>query len=264
VSGTDLLTVIMDKEPEPAPPVPDSWSPGPEPGARELVADAVRERLVSPYEQLRGFRSALRPSRQLIGQIGEVARGLRSLVGLARPTPLSTLNGPIGPHRRWVWAHSRLDDIKTVRQAHGGTVNDVVLSIITRGFRDLLLGRGEDVDRRVVRTLVPVSVRPVGQTGVYDNQVSAMFAELPVGLDDPLERLQSIRGQMDRLKESKQAVAAGALTQLQGFAPPVLLATGTRLFSRVPQRNVNTVTTNVPGPQYPLYAVGRRLRASIP
>src|SRR5438552_613183 len=115
VSGTDLLTVIMDKEPEPAPPVPDSWSPGPEPTARELVVDALRERLVSPYEQLRGVRSALRPSRQLAEQVGEVIRGSRSLVGLARPTPRSTLNGPISPHRRWAWARSRLDDIKTVR-----------------------------------------------------------------------------------------------------------------------------------------------------
>ena len=100
-----------------------------------------------------------------------------------------------------------------------------------------------------MRTLVPVSVRTPGERGTYNNRVSAMFAELPVGIDDPLERLDAIRAQMDGLKESKQAVAGEVLTSLSGFAPPLLLALGERVATRVPQRNVNTVTTNVPGPQ---------------
>jgi WS/DGAT/MGAT family acyltransferase len=151
-----------------------------------------------------------------------------------------------------------------VRATHGGTVNDVVLSIITNGFRQLLLGRGESVDGRVVRTLVPVSVRTPGERGTYNNRVSAMFAELPVGISDAGERLDSIRAQMDGLKESKQAVAGEVLTSLTGFAPPMLLALGTRLATRIPQRNVNTVTTNVPGPQFPLYAVGRQMLEAFP
>ncbi len=189
--------------------------------------------------------------------------------GVIRPTAPSSLNGPIGPHRRYAWASTTVDDIKLVRKALGGTFNDVVLAAITRGFRELLLSRNESVDR-VVRTLVPVSVRPRDEHGVavgdgtLANKVSAMFAELPVGTDDPIEALHAIGDQMARLKESHETVAAEALTSLSGFAPPVLLAVGTRLASRVPQRNVNTVTTNVPGPQQPLFLAGRRMLKAYP
>jgi WS/DGAT/MGAT family acyltransferase len=138
-----------------------------------------------------------------------------------------------------------------------------VLAAITGGFRELLIGRGESVDR-VLRTLVPVSVRRPGERGTYNNRVSAMFAELPVGIEDPVERLHSITVQMAGLKESKQAVAGEVLTSMSGFAPPMLLALGARLASRLPQRTLNTGTTNVPGPQFPLYAAGRRLLESFP
>jgi diacylglycerol O-acyltransferase / wax synthase len=112
--------------------------------------------------------------------------------------------------------------------------------------------------------MVPVSVRSPGERGTYNNRVSAMFAELPVGITDPEERLRSIRAQMEGLKESRQAVAGEVLTSLSGFAPPMLLALGERVATRVPQRNVNTVTTNVPGPQYSLYAAGRRMLEAFP
>jgi diacylglycerol O-acyltransferase / wax synthase len=139
-----------------------------------------------------------------------------------------------------------------------------VLTVLTRGFRDLLLSRGEVVDGRVVRTLVPVSVRSAAERGTYNNRVSAMIAALPVGIEEPEERLGAIRVQMDGLKESKQAVAGEVLTSLSGFAPSLLLALGTRVAMRVPQRNVNTVTTNVPGPQLPLYARGRQMLEAFP
>ena len=143
-------------------------------------------------------------------------------------------------------------------------MNDVVLAVITKGFRELLLSRGEKVSDRVVRSLVPVSVRREDERGIYNNRVSAMFAELPVGIADPLKRLESIRAQMDDLKDQKQAVAADALTELSGFAPPLFLALGARISARLPQRMVQTVTTNVPGPQKPLYAAGRRMLTAMP
>ena len=149
----------------------------------------------------------------------------------------------------------------------GGTVNDVVLTAITRGFRDLLLGRDEELDGVVVRTLVPVSLRSRHDHSL-NNQVSAMIAELPVGIEDPVERLTSIRGQMQDLKDSHQAVAGTALNGLADFAPPVLLGLGLRtataVLRRAPQRSVNTVTTNVPGPQQPLYACGREMLEYYP
>jgi diacylglycerol O-acyltransferase / wax synthase len=266
IAGTDLLTVILDSEPEPAPRTPDAWSPGPEPSDSKLVADALGERARSPYEGLRGLRSAVRTPRRILEQVADLGRGAAASSGLLRQTPPSSLNGPIGPHRRWAWARTTLPEVKTIRAGLGGTVNDVVLTAITRGFRDLLESRGESTDGRVVRTLVPVSVRTPGERGTYNNRVSGLIAELPVGIEGAVERLNSIREQLDRLKASKQAVAAETLTSMAGFAPPMLLALGARVATRLAggTRSVNTVTTNVPGPQFPLYARGRRMVEVFP
>ena len=155
-------------------------------------------------------------------------------------------------------------DVKQIREAHGGTVNDVVLAAITSGFRELLLSRGEPVEGRVIRSLVPVSVRAENDRGTYNNKVSAMFAELPVGIEDPVRRLGALHEQMQHLKRSGQAVAAERLTALGGFAPAMLLALAGRVGTRLPQSAVNTVTTNVPGPQRPLYLAGRRMLEAFP
>ena len=269
VSGTDLLAVIMDIDPDAARPASSTWEPHPEPSGLELVVEAIENFMLSPYEQVRAARAQTRAMRRAAGYALEVASGLFSLSGLVRPMPLSSLNGPLGPHRRYAWASTSVDDIKRVRKSLGGTFNDVVLACITNGFRELLLSRDENIER-VVRTLVPVSVRPrdaagkaVGD-GTYENRVSAMFAELPVDIDDPVLRLHTITEQMKDLKHSKQALAGEALTSMSGFAPPMLLALGMRLATRAGQRNVNTVTTNVPGPQFPLYAAGRRMIRAYP
>lgn len=269
VSGTDLLAVIMDLSPEATPIPADDWQPEPAPSGARLVADAVEGLVRSPYEQFRALRARTRVPRQALGHLLEIGKGLTSMAGIVRPTPLSSLNGPLGPHRRYAWAQTTVDEVKRIRKGLGGTFNDVVLAAITRGFRDLLVARGESVDR-VVRTLVPVSVRSRDASGLavgdgtLQNKVSAMFAELPVGIEDPVERVAAITSQMEGLKESKEAVAGEALTSLSGFAPPMLLALGMRLASRVAQRNVNTVTTNVPGPQFPLYVRGRRMLKAYP
>ncbi|MGH3578106.1 MAG: WS/DGAT/MGAT family O-acyltransferase, partial [Mycobacterium sp.] len=269
VSGTDLLALIMDLSPEPVTPLPLEWVPEPAPSGLRLVSQASLELLSSPYEQVQAVRSAAAVPRQAVGQLREVLKGLSAMTGLVRRPPASSLNGPIGPHIRYAWASTTVADIKAIRKELGGTFNDVVLAAITNGFRELLAARGESVDR-VVRSLVPVSVRPrddrgraVGD-GTLQNKVSAMFAELPVSIADPAERLGAVSSQMAGLKESKQALAGEALTSMSGFAPPMLLALGTRLSSRLPQRNVNTVTTNVPGPQLPLYVCGRRMLKAFP
>jgi diacylglycerol O-acyltransferase len=263
VSGTDLLAVILDQARDSSPPTSEIWHPHPEPTSAQILGEALLERAVSPYEMLRSARAATRAPRELASQVRETVRGLAAMRGLLRSAQTS-LNGPIGPHRRWAWARSQLADVKAARAALGGTVNDVVLAVITNGFRELLESRGEPVADQTVRTMVPVSVRSPGERGTYNNRVSAMFAELPVGIADPVERLNSIRTQMEGLKESKQAVAGEVLTSLTGFAPPMLLSLGTRAFMRIPQRSLNTVTTNVPGPQFPLYASGRRMLEAFP
>jgi diacylglycerol O-acyltransferase len=116
----------------------------------------------------------------------------------------------------------------------------------------------------VVRTLVPVSVRAQHEHGTLNNRVSGMFPDLPVGVPDPVKRLELIRKQLDGLKESKMAMGGDSLIQMSGFAPPMLMALGTRLASRVPQHTINTVTTNVPGPQIPLYVIGRQMVECYP
>jgi WS/DGAT/MGAT family acyltransferase len=269
ISGTDLLAVIMDLSPDAPLPQPADWVPHPEPSGWQLAVGALENMVRSPYEQLRAARAQTRLLRRLVAHGLEVAGGVVALSGLVRPTPVSSLNGPLGPHRRYAWATTTVADIKRVRHALGGTFNDVVLASITNGFRELLIARGESTER-VVRTLVPVSVRPRDESGkavgdgTYENKVSAMFAELPVEIDDPVLRLHAISEQMTDLKESKEAVAGEALTSMSGFAPPMLLALGMRLATRAGQRNVNTVTTNVPGPQFPLYAAGRRMVRAFP
>jgi diacylglycerol O-acyltransferase len=269
ISGSDLLAVILDLSADAPTPELGPWHPRPAPTGAQLATGSVLGLLRSPYEQVRAVRAAVRVPRQVLRAAEEVVQGLSALTGLVRPPPVSSLNGPLGPHRRYAWASTSVEDIKAARRAHGGTFNDVVLAAITYGFRELLLARDETVDR-VVRTLVPVSVRPrdlsgkaVGD-GTFQNRVSAMFAELPVGIADPVEALRAITVQMEGLKESKEAIAGEALTSMSGFAPPMLLALGMRLATRLPQHNINTVTTNVPGPQLPLYVLGRRMLQVYP
>jgi WS/DGAT/MGAT family acyltransferase len=254
VSATDLLTVMLDRDPSGSEVAIDRRPPGRAPGDAELLAGALA---AGVGDALRAARGLLRPWR-VARRGADVASGLLRMRGVLQPPPSSSLNGSVGPHRRWCWAQAQLEDVKAVKRTLGGTVNDVVLACITAGFRRLLMGRGESV-RRPVRTLVPVSVRGASEHGVYDNRVSAIFAELPVGIADPVERLRTISAQMADLKESKEALAGEALTELGGFAPAMLLALGERLATRTPQHSINTVTTNVPGPQHPLYAVGRRM-----
>jgi diacylglycerol O-acyltransferase / wax synthase len=264
VSATDLLSVILSKEREAEPEEPQAWKAEAEPNSAELIAHSLALRAVSPYETARSVLSAARGPRRVARKALDTTRGAVNLRSLLSPNPASSLNGPIGPHRRWDWARARLSDIKQIREAHGVTINDAVLAVITNGFRELLLSRGESVEGRVIRTLVPVSVRSEDQHGTYDNKVSAMFAELPVEIEDPVQRLSSLHTQMQHLKHSGQAVAAERLTALSGFSPALLLALAGRVGTRLPQSSINTVTTNVPGPQQPLYLAGRRMLEAFP
>jgi WS/DGAT/MGAT family acyltransferase len=264
VSGTDLLSVLLDSERDAPRPEIEPWVPEREPSTAEILATAMAGRATSPYEAGRSAWDAVRGPRRAVRGAADLARAGISLRNLLRPVSGSTLNGPIGPHRRWAWARSRLADVKTIRAALGGTVNDVVLAVISGGFRDLLWQRGENLEGRIVRAMVPVSVRSETERGTYDNKVSAMFADLPVGIADPVERLASIHEQMQDLKESHQALAGSTLTSLSGFAPAMLLALGGRVATRTPQRSVNTVATNVPGPQRPVFLVGCRMLEYFP
>jgi diacylglycerol O-acyltransferase len=263
VSSIDLMSVLFDADANPARLAVAPWRSRPEPSIVELFAQSLAGAL-SPVERLTRMLAALRSPEETARRGIETVRAFASVASKLFPPPETSLTGRYGPHRRWTSAHASLAEVKLVRRSLGGTVNDVVLAAITRGFRELLVGRGEKVDDRAVRTMVPVSVRAEHEQGAYSNRVSAVFADLPVGLEDPLARLAEIRRQMDGIKEWKGAVAGERLVELAGFSPPVLLAVGQRLAASIPQRSINTATTNVPGPQHPLYFAGRRMLESAP
>jgi diacylglycerol O-acyltransferase len=270
VAGVDLVSVVLDLEREPAgvTAVADDWRPGPDPSRLKLSVDAVLDLVTGPRELLRAVWTTSHAPRRALQRGWRIAGGLRWYGSALRPTPPTSLDGTIGPHRRWTFTGASLADVRTIRHALGGTVNDVLLTAITSGLRDLIVARGEDPDHVALRTLVPVSVRDETGRGMYDNRVSAIFLDLPVHVEDPVERLAAIHEQMDHLKRSHETEAGEALTHLAGVVPAAFTAQATRLVSRlvsrVPQRTMNTVTTNVPGPQFPLYAAGRELLEYLP
>jgi len=265
VSGTDLYRVIFDASPEPPPPPADGWTAPAEPSALALAASAYRDMLLIPVREGLALTDAVlsRPG-EAVQQASQAARAVAKLARSFWPATGSSLSGPIGRQRRYTWARASLDDIKTIKRELGGTVNDVVLAAISSGFRDLLLARGERPEPRMVPSLIPVSVRSPGEENIYENRVSVLLANLPVHLADPVDRLAAIRADLSALKEGKEAAAGEALVTLGRYTPYPLASWAVRLAYRLPQREIVTVTTNVPGPRQPLYGLGRKLLEIIP
>ncbi|WP_243737542.1 WS/DGAT/MGAT family O-acyltransferase [Blastococcus xanthinilyticus] len=263
VAGTDLMQLMFDLDPDAAHEAPRDWTPRRDPSSLSLVAGAVTEAATQPLRTLTGLPamgSAVRNVRGLAESGRTLARTVPSLAKQAVTPTARSLNGPIGPHRRWAWTAGKFEEFKAVRTALGGTVNDVVLTAITRGFRDLLQGRGElSSENLVVRTMVPVSVRSAKQRGTLDNQVSCVFVDLPVGDPDPVSRLRTVRGQMDEYKRAMQAVDVPSIISMGDFVAPTLLSVGVRSAMQAGQMWCQAVTTNVPGPRVPLYVLGRRM-----
>ncbi len=266
VSGVDLLAMLMDVSPEPRAAEPATpWQPRPPVTRRGLTRRAAIAVATRPVRVTRRAVSATsRPASAASGLL-TATKGIRDLlIGPAlRPAPqVDLLNAPIGPHRRVDWLSAELADFKAIKDALGGTVNDVVLAVVTGGVRAMLQERGVDTDGLELRAFVPVSVRTEDQQGEFGNRVAAMRGPLPVWAADPVERLGVVREAMQDLKSSHQAVGAEALASLQEFAPPTILAQASRINFHT--RLFNTIVTNVPGPQVPLYLLGHKLEQLIP
>ncbi len=263
VAGSDLMQLMFDPTPDTEHGEPKDWTPQRNPSNLALVAGALNDALTHPMQQLASMPSlnhTLRAAKELASSGKSIASTVPSLAKQAITPTARSLNGPIGPHRRWAWTDGRFEEFKNVRKAFGGTVNDVVLTAITGGFRDLLQARGElSSEKLVVRSMVPVSVRRPDQRGTLNNQISAVFVDLPVGLADPVDRLASIRGQMDEYKKGLQAVDAPSIIALGDFVAPTLLSMGVRAALQAGQMWCQAVTTNVPGPRIPLYVLGKRM-----
>jgi diacylglycerol O-acyltransferase len=265
ISGVDLATVLFDLERTPAPPPGDlqPWRPRPEPSSLDLVAAGARG-MVNTTVGLaaRALAAATRPAatlsavRDAVEGVGEIA-----WAGL-NPAPRTPLNVEIGPYRRYTVVRQQLEDYKTVKKALGGTVNDGLLCVVSGALAGWLRSRGVRTEGVEMRALVPVSVRGLDQRGTLGNQLTVMRGPLPVYISDPVARLRFVSDAMDGLKESKQAVGAATLSAVNNLAPPTILAQASRLnFST---RLFNLLVTNIPGPQVPLYVLGRKLEDLFP
>ncbi|CAN5680600.1 wax ester/triacylglycerol synthase family O-acyltransferase [soil metagenome] len=272
IAAVDIGTVMLDPSPHPRETPIDSWQPAPEPSWAELVVGAVADVVRRPTAVVDAVRGGLddvqATTTRLVGTAGGLLAAARTALS---PVPDSPLNTEIGEQRRFGMATANLDDYKRIRKAHGGMVNDVVLTTVTGALRSWLIARGEVMlPGSTVRAMVPVSIRGRERKGAPDrrnamgNQISSLFVDLPIGEPDPVQRLRAVSAAMKEHKESGQAVGADALVRLSGFAPPTLHLLGARVASDLSRHLFNVMVTNVPGPQYPLYAAGARMLAAHP
>ncbi len=263
VSGHEILEILLDSDIASTPDRASTWQPQPGPTGTDLMREAATWTASLPRQLAHATGAVLRdPS-------GALRSGVTSTVGMAQVGRKmvgahGVLNGPIGPHRRWSWARGDLAEVRTIKSAVGCTVNDVVLASIAGGYRGFLLGRGDVIDEETVRSLVPVSTRSAEQRGRLGNQVTAMFADLPIGIANPLERLAVVATQMHQLKHGGEAVGVTSMVSAAKFVPPTLMTLAARTTFNVGQHLFNTVTTNIPGPQYPLFLLGRQMREMFP
>ena len=264
IAGVDISTVLFDLSAVPAEPEQRAaWAPEPEPSDVDLIAEGVKGFARTPVGLAGRAINAVSRPRHLAGQALEAAEGVGEIVWAGmNPAPDVPLNVPIGPHRRVWWERSRLEDFKAIKDALGGTVNDVLLAVVAGALGRWLRQRGIRTEGLELRALVPVSIRAEDDHGSLGNRIAVMRGPLPVYAEDAVERLRIVRESMGGLKESKQALGAEVISGLEDFAPPTLLAQASRLnFST---RLFNLIVTNVPGPQFPLYLLGREMEEIVP
>jgi WS/DGAT/MGAT family acyltransferase len=286
VTGVDLLTVLMDFEPDAKPPPPPAhpWQPEAVPSPLELIGEALRENTEAalarnpwfgptPFAPGAGEGSARRA--ELLQRASEVALRL-----MTRPVIGAPWNAaPVAPERKLAWFKRAFSDIRAIRNVYGGTLNDVVLTVTTEAAARYLEAHGEYVRDQSLRLMCPVNVRREDERGALGNRVSALFPTLPAWSMKPVERLQAVREEMNRLKANQEAQALELLMEASAAVPPVAMAqtllVGTpfdpgallarfpppipRWPLRPPHLGYNFVVTNVPGVQVPLYLVGHKL-----
>jgi diacylglycerol O-acyltransferase / wax synthase len=266
IGAVDIAQVILDESAEPLGIAEPLWMPEPEPSGTALVVDALTGVARRPAAVLDAMRLGLRDVRSTAARpTAAVRSALSTAAALVRPARSSPLSAAVGEQRRIAVAQTRLGDYRQVRDAHGGTVNDVVLATVAGALRGWLLQRGERVaPGHAVRALVPVSVSEDAAARGPGNGVTGLLVDLPIGEADPVLRLAHIGRAMTAHKQSGRSVSADALAGLSGFAPPTLHALGARTANGLTRRLFSLVVTNVPGPQAPRYAAGARMTQMFP
>lgn len=264
VSGVDVATVLLDLTPEVTDPSPSGWVASPAPDPAALGWQGALEQAAAPVRfAAAAVGTALRHPQRLLRGITDVMEGLGTLIADGPAAPSSALNRPIGPQRSLSWISTVLPEVKAAGRLAEGTANDVVLTALAEGLRNLLLERGEAVTGdEVVKVLVPVSLRDLGQRGSLGNRVGALILRLPIGIADPAERLRAIASATDRLKARREATTAQLLLAAADLLPAGLVGPLAHLTDT--QRMVNVIATNVPGPDAPLWCRGARMLEAFP
>ena len=266
VSGAELAAAILQLTPDQEAPDPERpWRAEREPGDLRLLLQAGLRQAATPLSVARLGRQALDSASALF----KVARTRQEEPPPAPFTaPMTALNGAIGPRRTVSLGELDLEQMKRVKNALGGTVNDVVLASVTGALRRFLLRRGEQADAPLVG-MVPISVRTDEQRGQMGNQVSAMLVALPVDEADPIQRLRRISTSTAGAKEQHGALGAGTLQQLAELAPGGVASLAARVYTRTRAADRhrpiwNLVVSNVPGPRFPLYCAGAKVEGFYP
>ncbi|HEX4625075.1 MAG TPA: wax ester/triacylglycerol synthase family O-acyltransferase [Solirubrobacteraceae bacterium] len=265
VSGVDITTVLfdLDRNPDAVDGAPDPWTPAPEPSDAAIAAQGVADLVGTPFRLARDAVTAVTDPGRTLGQARDAVEAVGEVAaGLVAGAPKTPLNQHCGSHRRVVWIHADLAELKAIKNALGGTVNDVFLNVVSGALQRWLRSRGVRTEGLELRGAVPVSVRAEDERGQLGNRITIMVGRLPVYAQDPVARQEIVTDAMKHLKESKQALGAELIAGLQDFAPPTVFAQASRLnFS---PRMYNLLVTNVPGPQFPLYLLGRELQKLVP
>jgi diacylglycerol O-acyltransferase len=264
LSAIDIGQVLLDVEPDAPAPGPAEWRPERPPNGAQLVWEALDEYARRPSAIVDTARGAVTDVRSTAARLTGVAGGLlRTARKTMLAAPHTPLNTTVGRQRRVAIARAELDHLKKVRKSYGGTINDVLLTVVAGALREWLLSRGEPVVAgTAVRALVPVSMQD--EDAVAGNRVSSYLVDLPVGEPNPRVRLARLSYAMRGIALHGQSVGADSLIALTGFAPPTLHALGARAARGLSRRLFNLVVTNVPGPQFPLYAAGSRMLEVFP
>ena len=263
VSGVDLLAVLLGPAPSAEFTEGPRWIPRPAPTPFQIFRDEWLRRFSEPLQVLRETPCPLTAPAEILAGFWEGLRALGETLGVAaRPASPTPINLPIGPHRRYDWATFDLDAIKTVKNRLGGTVNDIVLATVSGALRTFLESRRVNVDVLDLRASIPVSIRTNEQRGTLGNQIALWITELPVAERDPRRRLDKVRANTARLKESRQTLGARVLAAVSEWTSTTLLSSAVRLSTA--SRPFNLVVTNVPGPQIPLYLLGAELQECYP
>jgi diacylglycerol O-acyltransferase / wax synthase len=260
-SGVDISQILQSRTPErrigSAPP----FVPRPTPGSSELLLRSLRWRLGLPLRALRGIREFRRETEDAWGEVRlrlrVLARMFTEQYGRASESPI---NGSVGPHRTFGWVDMDLAELKAARRALECTLNDLVLAIATGAFRDYLRQRGARPEDLEFRIQAPVSVRSPDEKGRLGNRVSGWVVTLPLGEEDPRRQLAAIQETTHDLKESKQALGVEMMMAAMGEMPTSVLS----LAMQAASGTINSIVTNVPGPQFPLYLQGSRMLAMYP